>query len=203
MLNKILNKILRRIEALEEAFDDLLDNIFPYKKMFYRMKSDEYLDYYHARHSRPLFLIFLLLIPFFIYYIFTGAFFISAIFAPITNGFNFIVSFFSGFIFMSLGFFFTFDHQFKGPFFLWLSVFILSREPNFGDTYNYQGCLFLLLLLFLHLCRLKRFYYYKDLASNVMQNKMRIEVEDQELDHLLTTYSSEFDSYIKNTRSEE
>ena len=189
----MVTKIKNYFELLEEAFNDLLDFFFPYKNHYFHMSTDEFLSYYHEKYHKISRRMLVYLFPFIIIYILEFVMTAGSFFVPSDWVEPRFRTFFFTFLIMTIGFFYTFGQELKGPLLLFIGNLLLLCEQELGINLFYA--IFFTLLMLLNICRGKRFEYYKILAANVLQDKLRNELEDMELNDLMEKFNINYDIY--------
>lgn len=196
----MIEKLTHYLSELAESFNDLLDFFFPYKQRFQEMSADEFISYYHHKYHWISRRILVYLFPFFIIYILIFVMFVGTFVVPsqlIEPRFR---TFFFAFLFMTIGYFYSFGQELKGPLLLLLGNLIAATHGEISLPLDIT--LILISFMLINICRGKRFSYYKDLAANVLKNKLRIELEDMELDYLLGKYPVDYDIYQQKCAKE-
>lgn len=199
----MIQKIKLYLSELYESFHDVLDTIFPYKRLFFSSSADDYMMYYHARHHKISSRLLWYLLPYFVAYIYIAIGTIAMFFFPAAEIEGSFLAHFFATICMTLGFFYTFGQHLKGPLLLLFSAIVMSRGTLFGIAPYIIIYLFpLAVLCFVNICKQQRLTYYMQLAKNTLDNKMRLELEELELDNRLH-YTAEFDDYIRTSKNQE
>ncbi|MDY5577603.1 MAG: hypothetical protein SPF70_09105 [Lachnospiraceae bacterium] len=187
-MNKILTNIKAAAEKITDAFDDILDTILPYKRYFLRLGSKNFLNYYHERIHKVSFWLLFLTLPILIQTVLAGIITISSFFADLNNIYFFHALFCT--LFLLIGTIAIYAHKISG-------MLLLCLGFQQGIQLDIFPIGFVCLLpIFIILCQLRRLEYYASISVNIMQSKINAETQEQELDHLLSTYSVEFDNYM-------
>lgn len=186
----MLTSLKSAAESLFIRFDRLLDLIFPYKKYFELLQSENFLNYYHQRIHKITFRLLIYSFPFLCYTVFLSVWTAGAFFMDLEN--LFFINTFLAVLFFLFGIFFIYSHKISGCFLLLMGLRAGTSSSVFHPS---SVCLVFLLFIFLNLCRLRRLEYYALIARNVAANKLKNKMEDDEIKRLLDTYTADYDKF--------
>lgn len=181
-----------------DGFDSILDNIFPYKRYLEQLKADNFLDFYHSKIHKISFRLIFYTLPFLIVLIYMAILTCSSFFIDLEN-MIFLKAILSLGL-LSSGLIFIYTHKISGCFLI-LAGLVYGCKTHFLQADLTAG-IFFLILAFINLCKLRRFKYYADIASNVLKNKINVELEDEELARLMNTYPVAYDDLQRKYKEE-